>query len=599
MHQMQDPRLFLSIINQNNNSVLSSAALSLLELVPWHSYNLTISLPRAVQLDLTVCLESQPPDIKVQHAIIVSNAALTVPATWLHNATEVLSVARLITRDKSAVSRVLMGLSTDPPHPLPPTPCTCEPRDGAKDLIDAYIAQQSPKQSGRNASPAQRPSLRRPVAATAVSWPETTRFALGAQVKSRLMSAVDAYPETLYEFADGAGVESAAVLLYTFFGYAALRKTAAAAAHVAYLGYALLHLPHRPEGQFTLSSTLFTPLGAQVEGAGEYRVTMKVFGPPPPSPPPQPPLLQLSRSPAGSGRISGGGGDNSARKLALSPHAPRESQQRPDLRAGIAAAILAASRLGHKGAVAQQQEQQEGDVEGQNWEGGGEGGAAAEWDAPEGSQRLEELGKGLKQLQAMLEKREAGVHGGRHGGVELQDELKTLRAAQQQQAAYIMRQQGLRSKLEAYRSTVVTQERVIAKLESLLRASPRPDVDSYRGGGYGNYGGGGRDPTPPESQRWWAGDSEGREKEARSKANAAATSSATSSGWTEEVVELKASLRARDERISVLEEQMVENAKAAQEEISRLRLLLLDCDLDRPTPRGARWEGRGSSRGGR
>ncbi|KAG5182828.1 hypothetical protein JKP88DRAFT_241160 [Tribonema minus] len=325
-------------------------------------------------------------------------------------------------------------------------------------------------------------------------------------------------------------------------------------------------------------------MGAHVEDAGEYRVTMKVIGPPPLLSSPQPPLLQLSRSPAGSGRISGGNGSggNSVRKVASANNSPSQSPRQSPTGRQSPSGTTEASAYEAATATA--------DGPYRNKETSPETRPLQQRSArpgfrpleKQGSQRLEELGRGLKQLQAMLEKREAGAHGvasdlapelsklkrqltqaeaerdgahrqlrrlhkstaredelppgwstrylglqlllkhggstslqntlkapllsvdvtlllstaalvpqcscetaaagpapqhvaawqapsavqaqqqygmctyGRHGGVELQDELKTLLKAQQQQAAYIMRQQGLRSKLEAYRSTVVT-----------------------------------------------------------------------------------------------------------------------------------------------
>jgi hypothetical protein len=160
------------------------------------------------------------------------------------------------------------------------------------------------------------------------------------------------------------------------------------------------------------------------------------------------------------------------------------------------------------------------------------------------------------------------------------EDLKQLKHTQLQQAAYVARQQGLRVKCEAYKTTVLTQEQVIAKLEQALAAATAAttaaaaaasrNVNSTSTQQQPNSSRGASDTA--ELQRL-------RDENVTLKAALESLGNGSSSNEQAQVTELESVLQTRDDKLQILEDQMIQNARAAQAQITQLKLQIMELEM--------------------
>ena len=161
---------------------------------------------------------------------------------------------------------------------------------------------------------------------------------------------------------------------------------------------------------------------------------------------------------------------------------------------------------------------------------------------------------------------------------ETQLRFDRLQRAHTQQASFLQKLQEENQKIHVYRSTISTQERVIAKLEELMESKLR----DRSGGGSGAV------QLKSEIQRLTrrnadlerriiSGEGGARIREMQRQLDEAkSTSTRQSEGMGDASTD---ALRAKNERIKILEEQMVDNARGFAKELSVLKMKLMELDL--------------------
>ena len=157
-----------------------------------------------------------------------------------------------------------------------------------------------------------------------------------------------------------------------------------------------------------------------------------------------------------------------------------------------------------------------------------------------------------------------------------------LQRAHTQQASFLQKLQEENQKIHVYRSTISTQERVIAKLEELMESKLRD-----RTGGHG----GGAVQLKSEIQRLTrrnedlerriiSGEGGARIREMQKQLDAAKSAARKSPGGAGGGGGASSdALRAKNERIKILEAQMVDNARGFAKELSVLKMKLMELDL--------------------
>jgi hypothetical protein len=158
------------------------------------------------------------------------------------------------------------------------------------------------------------------------------------------------------------------------------------------------------------------------------------------------------------------------------------------------------------------------------------------------------------------------------------EELKQLKNTQLQQLAYVARQQGLRVKCEAYKTTVLTQEQVIAKLEQALATATAATATTASASSNINS-------SSSSAQQLNSSRSLGdaaklqRLRDENVTLKAALESLGNGSNEKAQVTELESVLQIRDDKLQILEDQMVQNARAAQAQITQLKLQIMELEM--------------------
>eukprot|EP00953_Heterococcus_sp_UTEX-ZZ885_P015827 8916-Heterococcus_DN1.PRE.1 len=280
--KLQDPRLILDVVDIDSSFVLGTAALSLLDVVPWNTYNLTVALPHGVQLLLSVCVQWETGGTQLQHVLTLRSRTLKLPPAWLASAPFVMCVTQCVARTEAEITKVVKALSSQPqPDALPLSECSVEAREDSC-IVDVRVTHSR----GRNAPGHQRPSVFAQVAAGTAIWTEPCSFALGPQIKEAYMKALPSYPDTLYQQKTGKhrAVKPDLVLALTFFAAKSAVGSISVVSGTAqavitkprYIGYAVVSLPDKLDGAVVAAkASLFEPNGTPTVG-GDITVQLRV-----------------------------------------------------------------------------------------------------------------------------------------------------------------------------------------------------------------------------------------------------------------------------------------------------------------------------------
>jgi hypothetical protein len=192
------------------------------------------------------------------------------------------------------------------------------------------------------------------------------------------------------------------------------------------------------------------------------------------------------------------------------------------------------------------------------------------------------IAKALQQLQQATTRNAADSSSGTGKSNSKQqqlEELKQLKNTQLQQLAYVARQQGLRVKCEAYKTTVLTQEQVIAKLEQALATANAAGATASSASNNANSS------SSIQQQQLNSSRSVGdaaelqRLRDENVTLKTALESLDSGSNEKAQVTELESVLQTRDDKLQILEDQMVQNARAAQAQITQLKLQIMELEM--------------------
>jgi hypothetical protein len=168
------------------------------------------------------------------------------------------------------------------------------------------------------------------------------------------------------------------------------------------------------------------------------------------------------------------------------------------------------------------------------------------------------------------------------GAKGLVAENKRLRGVAKKQAAYVRHHQGLQSKNDSFRAVIHVQERVITRLEEVLEDQLGPNfMDEQRSEPVKNQFG--RE-AQKELQRVLDENAELRRQLWANQMGGGrlASDEVGTPGRADMDSQLEAyrgEIEGKDTKLEVLEEQMLANAQSAQEEISRLRVQVMELEM--------------------
>jgi hypothetical protein len=194
------------------------------------------------------------------------------------------------------------------------------------------------------------------------------------------------------------------------------------------------------------------------------------------------------------------------------------------------------------------------------------------------------IAKALQQLQQATASNAADSSSGTgksNSNWQQLEELKQLKNTQLQQLAYVARQQGLRVRCEAYKTTVLTQEQVIAKFEQALAAATATATAATTASAINNANSSSSNVQQQLNSSRSVSDAAELQRLRDENVTLKAALESLDGGSNEkaQVTELESVLQTRDDKLQILEDQMVQNARAAQAQITQLKLQIMELEM--------------------
>jgi hypothetical protein len=269
--------LRIEICRQRSSGVgkaLGCVDVSLGSLTPWHTYNMELGVDGSATLHLSMTIESEEADYRVQHVVCLSDL-------YLHCSSREAEGRRLLAVIDCITSKAADDVMSEIPKikqrgalPL----CSCSVDSKRKKKNGAALVTVDAAAEGHRRYDLISEDISEDGSKVKFLWPAELRFALGKLVKDVLMtgSAGKHYPESLYRESKNGKVKAGCAFLVSLFETKKQPESLVA--------YALLKAPDHIDGCEDLACSKVLDSSGNVISGWTVGAIMKALGPPPPTP---------------------------------------------------------------------------------------------------------------------------------------------------------------------------------------------------------------------------------------------------------------------------------------------------------------------------